>query len=199
VTRRRALVLVAVVAAVAAAFAARGDSRRSLHDGMSNRGRVVPLAGLAARDRADLDSAGVVELRLLADRGGVRFYRGVTAGGDSCVILARGERLGSLGCPAHFPSDDMPVADLTSYTQGLDEPYPTVSEVAGFAADGISAVGVRMPDGAVRWTPVADNVYVAHPAATRAAALLVQDADGNVISTTPVGGRTLRESYVTTP
>ena len=202
-TRRRSLMILALLAALAAAFAARSDSRRSLYDGLSNRGRPVLTAGLLPADRADLDSAGVVELRLLADRGGLRFYRGVTAQGDSCVILARAvqghERFGSFGCPSRFPSDDMPVADLTSYTQALDDAYPTVDEVAGFAADSIRAVGIRTPDGDVSWTPVAENVYVGHPASTRAAALLVQGLDGRVIRTTPVGGRTLREAYAATP
>ena len=192
-----------VAAAVAAVLAARGDSRRSLYDGISNRGRVVPTAGLSAADRADLDGSGVVELRLLAERGGLRFLKGTTASGDSCVILARTvagrDRFGTFGCPSRFPSEDMPVADLTSYTQGLDDAYPLVTEVAGFAADGIGAVGVRTPAGDVRWTPVTDNVYVAEPAATRAAAVLVRDDAGRVIRTTPVGGRTLRESYVTVP
>jgi hypothetical protein len=206
VTARRALILVLallVAAAAAAVLAARGDSRRSLYDGISNRGRVVPTAGLAAADRVDLDGAGVVELRLLAERAGVRFLRGTTASGGSCVILSRAgagrERFGVFGCPSRFPSEDMPVADLTSYTQGLDDAYPLVAQVAGFAADGIAAVGVRTPAGDVRWTPVTDNVYAAEPAGTRAAALLVRDDAGRVIGTTPVGGRTLRESYVTAP
>jgi hypothetical protein len=206
VTARRALVLLLALlgaALAAAVLAARGESRRSLFDGVSNRGRVVPTAGLAAADRTDLDGAGVTEVRLLAERGGVRFLRGTTASGGSCVILARRvegrDRFGAFGCPSRFPSEDMPVADLTSYTQGLDDPYPAVTQVAGFAADGVAAVGIRTPDGDVRWTPVQDNVYVAQPVATRAAALLVRDDSGRVISTTPVGGRTLRESFATSP
>ena len=170
-TARRALILLLslLVAAVAAAvLAARGDSRRSLYDGFSNRGRLTPTSNLAAADRADLDGAGVVELRLLAERGGLKFLRGTTANGESCLILTRSvagrERLGALGCPSRFPSDDMPVADLTSYVQGLDDAYPAVTQVAGFAADGIGAVGVRTPAGDVRWTPVTENVYEAEPA-----------------------------------
>ena len=93
----------------------------------------------------------------------------------------------------------MPVADLTTYTQGLDDPYPIVAEVAGFAADGIRAVGVRTAGGDIVWAPVAGNVYLAHPQGVRAAALLVQADDGSIVSTTPVGGRTLRESYATAP
>ncbi len=205
-TGRRSLVLgLALLAAVAVAavFASRGDSRRSLYDGLSNRGRAVSTTGLLPVDRIDLDSAGVAELRVLADRGGLRFYRGTTAQGDSCVVLGRAvegrERFGAFGCPSRFPSDDMPVADLTTYTQGLDDAYPVVAEVAGFAADGIRAVGIRTPGGDVVWAPVAGNVYLGHPQGVRAAALVVQADDGSIVSTTPVGGRTLRESYATAP
>lgn len=203
-TARRALILLLALlgaALGAAVLAAQGESRRSLFDGISNRGRIVPSAGLVAADRTDLDGAGATEVRLLAERGGVRFLRATTASGGSCVILARAgrDRFGTFGCPSGFPSEDMPVADLTSYTQGLDDPYPVVAQVAGFAADGVAAVGVRTPEGDVRWTAVQDNVYVAEPVATRAAALLVRDDSGRVISTTPVGGRTPREAYGTSP
>ena len=176
-------------AAVAAVLATRGDSRPSTFDHFSNRGRVVPMAGLPAVDRAELERAGVTELRLLAHRDGVRFYRA----GD-CLILGGRERFSSFGCPSGFPSPAFPVADLTFYTQGIDDAYPVATEVAGFAADDVGAVGIRSPEGSVRWIPVDANVYLDHPR-TPAAELLVRDTQGNVVKRTPLGGRTLREEY----
>ena len=200
--RRRLLtgIAIAALAVVAAAIvAARGDSRPSAFDQLTNQGRVVPTAVLLAIDRAELQNASVAELRQLADRDGVRFYRGVRRNGEGCLIVARAvdgrERFGGFGCPSGFPSADAPVADLTVYTQGLDDAYPLATEVAGFAADGVGAVGVRAPSGEVRWVAVEGNVYVAHPTGLRAAELLVRDQQGRVLQSTPVGGRTLREEY----
>jgi hypothetical protein len=199
VTRTLAGIAVVLVAAgVAAALASRGDSKPKTLDEFSNRGRIVPTAGLLPIDRAELQRAQVLELRLLADRDGVRFFRGVARDGSDCLITARTvdgrERFSTFGCPSGFPSPAFPVADLTSYTQGLDDAYPVAMKVAGFAADDVGAVGVRSPDGSVRWIPVDGNVYVDHPA-TPAAELLVRDTQGNVVKRTPVGGRTLREEY----
>lgn len=184
----RGLAAISVLLA-AAALATRGDSRPSAFDHLSNRGRIVPLAGLAAIDRAELQRAGVTELHLLADRDGVRFYRAA-----GCLALGRGDRFSSFGCPAGFPSATSPVADLTLYTQSLDDAYPVATEVAGFAADDVDAVGVRAPDGTVRWVPVEGNVYVAHPGMP-ATELVVRDIEGNVVKRTPLGGHTLREEY----
>ena len=199
---RRWLAVAAILAAAVAAaavLAARGESRPSTFDRLTNQGRPVSLAGLLPMDRAELESASVVELRLLADRGGLRFYRAITRNGRNCVALAREvdgqERFGSFGCPTSFPSDDVPVADLTQYTQGLDDVYPAAAEIAGFAADGIDAVGVRAPDGKVRWVPVAGNVYFERPEGVQAAGLLFRDQHGRVVVTLPVGGRTPREEY----
>jgi hypothetical protein len=201
VTRRVSVGVAVVVAAtaVAAALATRGDSRPSAFDQLSNRGRLVATAGLLPIDRAELQNASVVELHVLADRGGLRFYRAATRDGDGCLVVARAvdgrERFGAFGCPSGFPSADSPVADLTVYTQSLDDAYPLATEVAGFAADGVGAVGVRSPSGEVQWVPVEGNVYVDHPTALRAAELLVRDREGRVLKSTPVGGRTLREEY----
>jgi hypothetical protein len=199
VTRTLATIAVVLVAAgVAAALATRGDSRPKTLDQFSNRGRIVPTAGLLPIDRAELQHAQVAELRLLADRDGVRFYRGVAPGGSDCLVTARTvdgrERFSTFGCPSGFPSPAFPVADLTSYTQGLDDAYPVAEQVAGFAADDVGAVGVRSPEGSVRWIPVEANIYVDHPG-TPAAELLVRDTQGNVVKRTPLGGHTLREEY----
>jgi hypothetical protein len=135
---------------------------------------------------------------VLADRDGVRFYRGGGRGGSDCLATARTvdgrERFSTFGCPSGFPSPAMPVADLTAYTQGLDDAYPIATEVAGFAADDVGAVGIRSVDGAVTWIAVEGNVYVGHPG-IRAAELLVRDAQGNIVERTALGGRTLREEY----
>jgi hypothetical protein len=199
VTRLLAGVAVAVVAAaVAAAVATRGDSKPSTFDRFSNRGRIVFTAGLLPVDRAELAREQVAELRELADREGVRFYRGAGRGGSDCLATARTvdgrERFSTFGCPSRFPSPAMPLADLTAYTQGLDDVYPTAVEVAGFAADDVGAVGVRSLDGTVTWIPVEGNVYVDHPG-IQVTELLVRDAQGNVVQRRPLGGRTLREEY----
>jgi hypothetical protein len=193
-----AIAVVLVAAGVAAALATRGDSRPKTLDQFSNRGRIVPTAGLLPIDRAELQQARVAELRLLADREGVRFYRGVAPGGSDCLATARTvegrERFSTFGCPSGFPSPAFPVADLTAYSQGVDDAYPVAEQVAGFAADDVGAVGVRSPEGSVRWIPVEANVYVDHPG-TPAAELLVRDMQGNVVKRTPLGGHTLREEY----
>ncbi|MFN2471659.1 MAG: hypothetical protein ABR583_11875 [Gaiellaceae bacterium] len=190
-----ALVSLGVAAAV---IATAGGSGPPGFERLSNSGHPVDTAQFLPRDRAELELRSITEVRLVASREGVRFYRAAALEGE-CLItsLAVGgrQRFGEIACTSGFPSRENPVADLTPLKQGLDESYPRVVRLAGFAADAVAAVGLRSPSGKTRWVQVSDNVYVSPPLGMPAAALLYRGEDGEILRTVPLGGSTLREQY----
>jgi hypothetical protein len=187
------VVALAVVAAAALALSARTSPPR-FHE-LSNQGRQVDSQTIPARQRTWLLQDGYsTDLRLLAQRDGIRFYLGSgLQSGARCYFTAvaagAGERFDGLGCPAGFPSDEQPILDTSWYRQSLGDRYPTVDHLAGFAADGVAAVGVRDPAGNTSWTPVVGNVFSASPTG-RVAALVARTAGGEVVYSARLGGGT---------
>jgi hypothetical protein len=163
-------VSIAVVCAVAASTAgaiavhrAHGTPPSALTR-FSTQGRSVKPSRDAARAlKAD-------SMQLLAVRDGRAFYEVDSARGR-CFAVGSSEAIGDPGgeiCPAGapFPSADRPVLDFSVYEarSGADRDQVTIFRIEGFAADGVTAVGVlnRAQRISLR-VPVLDNVYVVDP------------------------------------
>jgi hypothetical protein len=168
-SRRKVLIalvcglVVAVVAAIAV-HRAHGSPRAPLSR-LSIQGRhVTPTRRAAATFHVDA-------MRLVAVRDGRAFYELDTANGR-CFGVGSANAIGDPGgeaCPAgaaQFPSPDRPIFDFSVYEArpGASHDQLTVYRLEGFAADGVSAVGVLNRAGKVSLrVPVADNVYVLDP------------------------------------
>jgi hypothetical protein len=203
-TRMLSVLGVAVVAAViGGAFALTASTSPSPFRTIRNQGRPVDPTSVPAKERALLvENNYSPEVSYLGGRGQTRFYLGKSSvAGVRCYItggaLRAAPHFGVLGCPAPstFPTEDQPVLDYSTYSQDMNDPYPTIDRLAGFAADGIAAVGIRGPSGDTTWVPVAENIYGGGSFGP-VAVLLARDADGNVVYSHVVGdGKTLAEKY----
>ena len=193
-----AIVVLAVAGGVLALSARTSPSR---FHGFGNHGRGVDAGTVAAGERARLLEDGYATvLRILGERAGTRFYIGSGLRSDArCYFTASVHggvaRLDSAGCPADFPSDEQPILDHSWYRQEVGDRYPAITRLAGFAADGVTAVGVRDPAGRVSWTPVVDNVFGAISVG-RAAVIMARAVGGEIVYTATVGGAsTLADGY----
>jgi hypothetical protein len=152
-------VVVATTAGAVAVHRAHGTPPSSLTR-FSTRGRPVTATRTAPQAfRAD-------SMRLVAVRDGRAFYEIDSARGR-CFGVGSADAIGDPGgeiCPtgAPFPSTDRPVLDFSVYEArpGGDRDQLTIFRIEGFAADGVSAVGVlnRAQRISLR-VPVVDNVY----------------------------------------
>jgi hypothetical protein len=180
--RRRALAVLAVSAVLGAIVVATpafgiGERIRGLFDGTpvdteslpSNDLHVasamvhgvsprVPVTGREARLRG-----AATEVRQLASRNGRNFFVIENPHGDRCFAVGPVEKheyvFGQVGCSRSpvFPSPARPIFDFSVFS-GLDG--PRVRRIEGFAADGITQVGVVTEDGDVEaLTDVENNVY----------------------------------------
>lgn len=185
---RRMLMMVVGVCGIAAALAvaiavrgAHGSSRTNLYRFSTHGQRITPSKGAKHAFR-------VQSGRLLAVRDGRAFYELDTADGR-CFGIGSAAKIGDPGgevCPqAPFPSASHPTLDFSVYEgnaparDGL-----TLFRIEGFAADGVSAVGIlnRVGHLALR-VPVSDNVYVlSHVPAGLSGVVVALDSDGAVIS-----------------
>lgn len=178
-------------AAVAASQIGRGESPP--FDRLSAVGVPHAWESLPADERATLEGAGVAgEVRRLAERGGVRFYTGRGSNGETCFAtgVAQGPapHFGVLFCPAGtsgeaaFPSQNVPILDLSIESRGANMEIVSVDRLAGFAADGVASVGVRDANGRLHLTRVHGNVYFSNRlAAVRPTELVALDDAGRVV------------------
>jgi hypothetical protein len=158
------LVGLALAAGLTTAALALGgaDAPSSVSD-FTPTGTPVDAASISAREWTTLDQAGVASVRFLREADGVRFYTGSSrAGGATCLItgiaLSAQPHFGVLACPSSdFPSAGLPIYDYSPRRAASTDRYPHLQYLAGFAADGITAVGVRGEHGDVHWTGVVDN------------------------------------------
>jgi hypothetical protein len=182
-----AVVLAVVVTVPAVAFAASvGGLFGFSTEGSSVATSDTPFSKISGLAQASSDLGFPSTLQLLASRDGINFYAARRADGHVCVAVDEapgapadkivGCDLGNpsvSGTPA-FPSPQRPIIDFSRFSQG--------TRLAGFAADGVSAVELVDDSGAVIATaPVSDNVYAdvdAHDAGTAVEAL---DANGAVV------------------
>jgi hypothetical protein len=143
---------------------------------------VTPSRGSVRAFRID-------SIRLLAVRDGRAFYELDTADGR-CFGVGSAEAIGDPGgevCPggAPFPSMLRPILDFSVYeaSPGTDRDDLTIFRIEGFAADGVTTVGVlnRARKVSLR-LPVADNVYVlSHVPPGLTGSVVPLDGDGNPI------------------
>jgi hypothetical protein len=172
----------AVSIGLATSHGAPGAEHRGLST-VSNHGRVVALAPRVAR------AFGARSAQLLAVSDGRAFYRVATADG-TCYAVGDAGEIGKLGgdvCPhgGMFPSAASPLLDLSVYeSTSHDVRALTLWRAEGFAADGVAAIGIMLPSGAIAHRiPVRDNVYAwTHVPPGLAGALVALDAGGQQVS-----------------
>ena len=145
------IILAAVVAGVVALVVSHRatSSGRPALSRFSTHGRTLRVGGH--------------EGRLIATRDGQAFYRY-----DNCYAVGPADRIGTLGgeaciASAAFPSSGHPLLDMSVYesTSRDRNADMTLFRIEGFAADGVSAIGVLNRAGKVGLrVPVTENVYV---------------------------------------
>jgi hypothetical protein len=126
----------------------------ALTDGVSPR--------LPASQQEDLARLGAASLRQIATRDGRAFYVATRRGAGLCVsvgALGATDPIGDILCARDFPSASRPVLDRSTFVGTPSEPH--VTRLEGFAADGVSHVGVLTKSGDITaLTMVQDNVYL---------------------------------------
>lgn len=203
--RRTLLVFLVVVAAVAlttAAFALTGSSGPPAQMRLSATGSPVSPAMLSPSERTTLDQAGIdPSVRFIREAAGIQFYTGKSQDGSAnCLItglaLSKRPHFGVLVCPSDFPSSELPILDYSPRRAAVTDRYPHLQWLAGFAADGITSVGVRDEGGNVRWTDVLQNTYASRDVpAEGVSGILARTANGEVVYTQPLGGRSAQSQY----
>jgi hypothetical protein len=169
-------------------------------------GTPVDATTLPASERTTLEQAGIApSVRFVREAAGVRFYTGTSPEGATCLItgiaLSARPHFGVLACPSSdFPSAQLPIYDYSPRLAALTDRYPHVQYLAGFAADGITGVGVRDEHGEVRWTDVVQNTYASRDVPAGAAtAILARGKSGDVVYSHSLGGETTESQYAGSP
>jgi hypothetical protein len=194
-SRRR--IAAAVVASVALAVPALAFSGTldSLF-GFSNHGTPVRSGDLShATATLRLTGARPHTLVQLASRGGWTVYGARTPSGELCFYDGPTKQELGGGCmnaaaSARFPSASDPVYDMSLFELAPGSPAPSVSRLAGVAADGVASVEVLALDDCrvVARTPVSDNVYLASGLpSTPEAQIVARDSAGTVVWHEAVG------------
>jgi hypothetical protein len=170
-------------------------------------GTPVDVATLPAGERTTLEQAGIApSVNFVREATGVRFYTGTSReGSTTCLItgiaFSARPHFGVLVCPSpDFPSAELPIYDYSPRRAALMDPYPHIQYLAGFAADGITGVGVRDEHGDVRWTDVVQNTYASRDVpAGGATAILARGKSGDVVYSQSLGGGTTESQYAGSP
>ena len=198
----------AIAAGLTTAALALGNADESpARPGFSPTGTPVDAATLSASERTTLEQADIApSIRLLREEAGVRFYTGTSREGSAtCLItglaLSARPHFGVLACPSsEFPSALLPIYDYSPRRAALADRYPHIQYLAGFAADGITGVGVSDEHGDVRWTDVVQNTYASRDVPAGAAtAILARDKIGEVVYSHRLGGETALSQYAGSP
>ena len=191
------MICVLAVAVPAIAFSERLDLLFSFATkGTSIDARTFDLQTASALERVQASET----VRLLTVREGVAFYLAKTPEGGLCPFTGPADKprpsFLEFGClnptaSANFPSPSHPVIDLSPLFGMTGLPGVYVSQLKGFAADGVKAVEVIGIDGDVLVSaPVVDNVYIAgrvpEPGSVPgrigpASAIVATDHDGNTV------------------
>lgn len=177
--RRFALAAAFGAAAIGLPAVAFGDELGALF-GFSTEGTPVATSSSAFSQDSSLNEAMrelgfPTRMHLLTERDGVKFYAARRANGAFCfaIDLAGRKAVGCNTTPA-FPSPQRPIVDFSRFSRG--------SRIAGFAADGVSAVALVDATGArIATAPVIDNVYAATNALPGAVGVEALDARGDVV------------------
>jgi hypothetical protein len=197
----------AIAAGLTTAALALGNADESPTQlGFSPTGTPVDAATVPPSERTTLEQAGIApSIRLLREAAGVRFYTGTSREGSAtCLITGLGlsarPHFGVLACPSsEFPSAQLPIYDYSPRRAAFADRYPHIQYLAGFAADGITSVGVRDEHGDVRWTDVVQNTYASRDVPGAATAILARDKSGEVLYSHQLGGETTESQYAGSP
>jgi len=196
----------AIAAGLTTAALALGSAHGSAPGvGFSPTGTPVDAATLPARERTTLEQAGIgTPVRLVHEAAGIRFYTAESSGRGTCLItgiaFSAQPHFGVLACPSDFPSAELPIYDYSPRRAALTDRYPHLQYLAGFAADGISGVGVSDLRGEVRWTDVVQNTYASRDVpGGGATAILARGKSGDVVYTQTLGGLTPESEYAGSP
>jgi hypothetical protein len=139
--------------------------------GFSSSGSAVDEATVDLRDASALESSGAAgTVRLISTREGVAFYVAHSKEGGFCPFTGPADQarpsfwqFGCMNAAAadYFPSPAHPVLDLSpSYTSSPKTGIVWITQLRGFAADGVKTIEVLDSNGAVlAKVPVTDNVY----------------------------------------
>jgi hypothetical protein len=177
--RRSALAAAIAAAAIGLPAVAFADEIGALF-GFATEGVPEPTSSSAFAEDSSLNQAMrqldfPSRLHLLTERDGVRFYAARRANGVFCFAIDLDGRK-AVGCnttPA-FPSPQRPIVDFSRFSKG--------SRIVGFAADGVSAVGLVDASGAtIATAPVIDNVYAATNRQPGAVGVEALDGRGEVV------------------
>lgn len=198
----------ALVAGLVTAALALGNSDGSPAQlRFSPTGTPVDPATLPVSERTTLEQASIApSIRFLREAAGIRFYTGTSREGSAtCLItglaLSTRPHFGVLACPSsEFPSAQLPIYDYSPRRAALSDRYPHIQYLAGFAADGITSVGVRDEHGDVRWTDVVQNTYASRDVpAGSATEILARGENGEVLYSQRLGGETTESEYAGSP
>jgi hypothetical protein len=179
---RRLSIGLALATAVAVPALAFADDIGALL-GISNQGTPVasstlPFAQYTKLAEAMQELGNPSTMHLLATRNGISFYAAQRPDGHYCFAIdsSDGRGFGCDGGPSLFPSEEKPILA-----------FPPHAQLAGFAADGVSAVEAVDANGVTLVSvPVSDNVFAGGATPAGAVELRVLDASGNVIRTLPL-------------
>jgi hypothetical protein len=177
----------------ASRLSAMSATERAALSGVSSPGVPVDVPPQAAAALAQVGFRQTASL--LATRGDMRFFHfehsspgqrdcfGTGRVGDPTlyrVIMCRFQE-------PFFPSPAMPILDVSLVDISNANPTPHYLHVAGFAADGVAAIGVLNAAGdVVQTVPVQDNVYYTDSLASGTVAKLVAlHAAGHVVGHWP--------------
>jgi hypothetical protein len=179
--RRTALAAALAAAAIGLPTVAFADEIGALF-GFSNEGTPVPRSASPFTQDSSLNEAMQElgfpsRLHLLTERDGVRFYAARRENGAFCFAVDLDGRR-AVGCsvtPA-FPSPQRPIVDFSRFSKG--------ARIVGFAADGVSTIGLVDASGAtIATAPVIDNVYAATNTTPGAVGVEALDSQGAVVYT----------------
>jgi hypothetical protein len=195
VRKKILIALVTIIAALSAAAigvatAGRTTESAQRYDHISNNG--VPVAVSERNANILRGGGGEPVLNRLGTRGGLTFYTGRGDSGGPCYAVGPVETggIGALAClrpPAHFPSSDAPILDMSGISSDPGTGSTTFLGLSGFAADGVARVGVIGADGVLHDAEVRDNIYYADLPQFQASALIALDASGHEVFRRPVG------------
>jgi hypothetical protein len=189
--KRKTAIAVAVLAVAASITSVALSSRNAplpRLDGMSNPG--TPVSTLAKSQLDDLARSGVnSDVRLFGKRAGISFYT-ATSNGQPCFLTSNVEaprpEFSVVAClgpgSAALPSTSQPIVDFSATVRGPGDTAPHINWLAGFAADDVAAVAVVEVGGAMKTTPVTNNIYAARQITSKQiTAVVALDKNKNVI------------------
>lgn len=174
---------VAIIVAAISIAGTGGESSTQTFDHISNLGVRVP--DLSPRVQSVLQDGGAeAVLTLIGNRENIAFYTAPGDGGGLCYAVGPEATGGimAIGCPndnqraLDFPSDANPILDFSPVEVSGES--TTLMELDGFAADGVSKVGLVTTSGTTHWAAVRGNLYHLAVPASPARAIIAADASG---------------------